>query len=182
MPASVASTHLDAKATPIGLTDRQRPPRQTAAVHAKRPRQVHLPANVAVRIIGLRDDSHDSRQAWLNAWIVTDDIRSFNPSLLQITENHSPFDVIVLHGADTVRMSTVLRQWRDLLSSKIIVAVVPEAQPAIRTELYRAGADAVMDPTADRAVSVAWVTSMVERIRAQQSNACADNHIPPFTV
>lgn len=121
-------------------------------------------ADIAIRIIGLRDRNHLARSTWLREWMPLADARLFDRNDSQVlSQAQSSFDVLVLHGDDTARMARIIKEWRSVLSSKLIVAVAASLDSQVRANLLNAGADAALDLSTEQAVAGAWVHSLVAR-------------------
>lgn len=130
-----------------------------------------LPA--CVRVIGLRDRSKAARTGWLASWLNLDQSADYDAQdALLLSQVRAPFDALLLHGEDQARMSRIVRDWRTALRRKAILVAMSAPGPADRAELYRAGADAVLDVESPPLLALAQSNAVLERLR----------HLDPFNL
>jgi hypothetical protein len=129
-----------------------------------------LPANLRVRSVGIADAGHQRRTDWLNTWVTNSDHFTFSPENMRILAQawHS-YDVIILHGDDPAAMAPILRQWRTVLRSKAIVAVLPHSTGDADTVLLNSGADTVIDLSDPPVLASAMVCTLIRRIHGDDA-------------
>jgi DNA-binding response OmpR family regulator len=121
----------------------------------------------SVRAVGLRDRRRAERERWLASWIKVDQAFQYEHQNTRIlSQVYAPFDTLLLHGEDCRRMSRIVREWRDVLGSKTIIAALPQPDTDDRIELFKAGADTVVDVLADPAIAAAAVQAVLRRTRS----------------
>lgn len=161
MTVTYSSSLPEAKRAPVAR------PEELAAL-----RRIELAAakpfgETAVRIVGLRDKAYDARMAWLQSWLPSPDTHVFSEDDTQVlSQVHAEFEVLVLHGADPDRMARILRDWRRVLTSKIIVAMPSPGNQPKHSALLNAGADAVIEVDTETPVAAAWLQSLISRTAA----------------
>lgn len=121
-------------------------------------------AGVAIRLIGLRDRNYAARMHWLDGWLPDCDTRWYDGEDTQLlSQVQSRFDVLILHGDDPGRMARIIKGWRSVLSSKLIVAITSEPDGRAQTSFLNAGADAAFDLETPAPVATAWLGALVAR-------------------
>lgn len=142
--------------------------------------QGHFPAHSArngVRVIGLRDRGYAARFAVVQRWLPDASEHTFDDNDTQVLSQASySLDMLVLHGKDIDRMGRILKGWRSVLPSKVLVAVVATSDAHERSALLHSGADTVLEiEMADRLVS-SWLGALLSR--AAQNAQAADAAAP----
>lgn len=149
--------------------------------HGSAPARRGRPSNPSVhgpaRLIGLKDAGYPARLAWLHEWLPDADAFAYeetNTRLLAQAER--PFRFLVLHGNDLRRMGRIIRDWRSIFPSKLIVALMSQSTPPERAELLRLGADNVFDLDTPSVVAEATLANTIKRwMSAQSTGNCHSN-------
>jgi len=132
------------------------------------------------RFIGLSDRYHDERLAWINQWLrceSTHIYRHWDTRLL--SQVHSRFDILVIHGEDGERLAQIIRDVRQVFSNKLILAVMARSLPAARAAALRAGADAVFGPRQEAEVAAAWLNVAIARQQRNRATLGIDHDTAP---
>jgi len=131
------------------------------------------------RFIGLGDRYHDERLAWIGQWLrceSTHVYRHWDTRLL--SQVHSGFDILVIHGEDGERLAQIIREVRLVFGDKLVLAVMARSLPAARAAALRAGADAVFGPRQEAEVAAAWLGAAIARRDGARTHVGAEQDTP----
>lgn len=138
-----------------------------AAEPVRREEASHSPVldgSPLVRVIGLPGRTYDERVHWVAAWANVEREMTYSPwNTVLLAQAGTRFDVILVHGDEDRRVAHLLREFREVYPSKLMIAVLSHARAAERALLYRAGADAVYDLFSEGGVADAWLASAMKR-------------------
>ena len=135
-------------------------PTQTAEL----PPQTCL-SEAGVRIVGIRDKEYDLRASWLRSWLPHAPMHQFDHNDSKpLSQAINSFEILILHGKDVERMGHIIKDWRRLLPSKLIIAVLTTMNSDKQNELLYSGADAVLDIDMSDFVAVVWLQSLLSRL------------------
>lgn len=136
----------------------QRPPPDDGATLAEN--------DVAVRIVGLRDRNFTRRLDWIADLFPTGEVFAYDGLDFRcFAQAGSGFEVLLLHGDDTSRMSAIVRRWRQLLPSKLFLALCSSRSAAKTAVLLNAGADMVFGLDTPHTLASAQVAALLSRAR-----------------
>jgi DNA-binding CsgD family transcriptional regulator len=117
-----------------------------------------------VRVIGLPGRTYDDRVHWVGAWATIEQEMTYSPwNTRLLAQAGMRFDVVLVHGDEDRRVAHLLREFREVYPSKLMIAVLSHARAAERALLYRAGADAVFDLFSEGGVASAWLLNAIKR-------------------
>lgn len=123
-----------------------------------------LDGSPLVRVIGLPGRTYDERVHWIATWANVEREMTYSPwNTGLLAQAGTRFDVILVHGDEDRRVGHLLREFREVYPSKLMIAVLSHARAAERALLYRAGADAVYDLFSEGGVADAWLASALKR-------------------
>lgn len=117
-----------------------------------------------VRVIGLPGRTFDKRVHWVAEWANVEREMTYSPwSAGLLAQAGTRFDVVLVHGDEDRRVAHLLREFREVYPSKLMIAVLSHARAAERSLLYRAGADSVFDLFSEGEVAQAWLANAIRR-------------------
>ncbi|WP_246465404.1 hypothetical protein [Novosphingobium jiangmenense] len=115
-------------------------------------------------MIGLPGRTYDERVHWVGAWATIEQEMTYSPwNTRLLAQAGTRFDVVLVHGDEDRRVAHLLREFREVYPSKLMIAVLSHARAAERALLYRAGADAVFDLFSEGGVANAWLMNAIKR-------------------
>lgn len=157
---------------------RSAPPRHSASAGAKAISYCTQAMVGCVRVVGLRDQGHFVRLDWLGDWIEFSDTFVYDEGNSRIlSQLDCRVDCMVLHGNDPRRMSKIIRSWREIFPGKTILAMLSDSGPTARAELFRSGADCVVDLRTPVAVACAMLAAL-----AKQRDSLIEHDEPTLPV
>jgi hypothetical protein len=122
-------------------------------------------SEAGVRIVGIRDKEYDLRASWLRSWLPHAPMHQFDHNDSKpLSQAVNSLEVLILHGKDVERMGHIIKDWRRLLPSKLIIAVLTTMNNDKQNELLYSGADAVLDIDMSDFVAVVWLQSLLLHI------------------
>ena len=138
-------------------------------------------SEVGVRVVGLRDKGYARRRATVQRWLPHASDHAFDENDTQVlSQAVRPFAMLVLHGKDVDRMSRIIKGWRSVLPSKVLVAVVDASVARDRSALLQSGCDAVLETDMADVLVVSWLGALLSR--ALQTEPAVEVAAPPFSL
>jgi DNA-binding response OmpR family regulator len=119
-----------------------------------------------VRIIELADKTARERSEWLSQVINCDQRFSYNESnQAYLCQARNSFDVILISGDDDTRIRAILREFRILLPSKMVVIVLTRYNISKSVSFLKAGAADVFDCSMPACEAICRLNAIIRRIR-----------------
>lgn len=125
---------------------------------------------VTVRIVGLRDRGFTRRLDWIADLFPEGELFPYDGlNIRYLAQAEKNFDVLLLHGDDIPRMSAIVRRWRQLLPSKLFLALCSSRSATNTAALLFAGADLVFGLDTPLALASAQTGALLSRASRAQA-------------
>lgn len=121
-------------------------------------------SQIGIRVVGLPDRYYEARLAILKRWFPHASTHVFDDCDTQVlSQANRSLDVLVIHGREIERIGHILREWKSILPSKLIIAVIETDSPQKRCKLFDNGADMVLGIDTPDVVIPVWLGSILGR-------------------